>query len=132
MKINFSKRMVITSSEKGIVLEDKNLETVGGFCFLLSIVPSTDIDVSQCITLVSAGFGRLINGIFSNRSISTSLKARLYGAIILPIVIYGAEVGRYDHRRYNLLRFLRCTAFRLLKVLPGRTDYKISRSDRTP
>ena len=34
--------------------------------------------------------------------------------------------------RYNLLRLLRCAAGGLLEVLPGHTDYIISRSERTP
>ena len=38
--------------------------------------------------------------------------------------------GRYDHRIHNLLRFLRCTACGILEMLPGRTDYKISRSEK--
>ena len=42
------------------------------------------------------------------------------------------RLGRYNHRKYNLLRFLRCAACRLLEVLPGLTDYKISKSERTP
>ena len=33
-------------------------------------------------------------GIFSNRSISTRLKARLYGALILPIAVYGVEAWK--------------------------------------
>ena len=42
------------------------------------------------------------------------------------------RIGCYDHRRHNLLRFLRCAAYGLLEVLLGQTDYKISRSQRTP
>ena len=42
------------------------------------------------------------------------------------------RLGCYDHKRYNLLRFLRCTVCELLEWLPGWTDYKISRSERTP
>ena len=41
-------------------------------------------------------------------------------------------VGRYDHRRNNLLRYMRCADLGLLEVLPGRTDNKISRPERTP
>ena len=46
MRINFSKCKVITLSEKRITLEGKELETVEEFCFLGSIVPSTERDVS--------------------------------------------------------------------------------------
>ena len=42
MNINFSKCKVITSSEKPIVLEGEELETMGQFCFLGSIVASTE------------------------------------------------------------------------------------------
>ena len=52
--------------------------------------------------------------------ISTRLKARLYETIILPMIIYGADVGRYDHRRHSFLRYLRCAARGLLEVLQDR------------
>ena len=91
MKINFAKFKVITSSEKRITLECDELETVGELCLLGSIVPFTDRDVSRRTALASAALGRFINGIFSNRSISTRLKTRLYGNLTLPIAIYGAE-----------------------------------------
>ena len=42
MTINFSKCKVSTSSEKPIVLEGRELKAVGEFCFLGSIVPSTE------------------------------------------------------------------------------------------
>ena len=41
-KINFFKCKIITSSKKRIVLEGEELETVGEFCSLGSIVTSTD------------------------------------------------------------------------------------------
>ena len=41
-KINFSKCKCITSSEKNTVLESKELKTVREFCFLGSIVLSTE------------------------------------------------------------------------------------------
>ena len=46
----------------------------------------------------------------------------------MVITIYG---GFDAHGRYNLLRFFRCAACGLLEVLPGRTDYTISRSEGT-
>ena len=91
MKINFSKCKFVTSSEKRIVLESDVLETVEEFCFFGGIVPSTERDVSRCIVVASAAFGRLKNGIFSNRKISTRLKARLCGAPIPPTAIHSAE-----------------------------------------
>ena len=116
MKIIFSKCKVVTSLDKCITLEGKERENVGEFCFLGSIVPSTERNVSQRTALTSAAFVRLKNGIFSNRSISARLKARLYGALILPIAIS---------------MFLRCAACGLLGVT-RRTYYIISRSQRTP
>ena len=91
MNINFSKCKVITLSEKHIILEDEELETMGEFCFLDCIVPSMN-DVSQCIALALAVFGKLRNGIFSSRNISTIVKARLCGDLILTIAIYGVEI----------------------------------------
>ena len=48
----YFKCKVITSSDKRIVLEGEELETVGEFCFL-SIVPSTGRDVSRRLALTS-------------------------------------------------------------------------------
>ena len=114
-----------TSSEKRIILEGKKLETVGELCFLGGIEPSTQRDVNRRITLVPA-FGRLRNGIFSNRSITIRLNARLYGALILPIVIYCEEAWALGSKEIQSLEFLICAACWLLEVLPGWTDYKIS------
>ena len=47
-----------------ITLEGEELETVDKFCFLGRIVPSIEKYVSRRITLTSAAFGRLRNGIF--------------------------------------------------------------------
>ena len=74
--INFSKCKVITSSEKRITLEGEEIETVGEFCFMGSIVSSTEGYVSCRIALASTAFGRPRNGIFSNRNNSTRRKAR--------------------------------------------------------
>ena len=41
MTINLSKFKFITLSDKRFVLESEKLETVGDFCFLGSVVPST-------------------------------------------------------------------------------------------
>ena len=99
MKINFSKCKVITSSEKPITLGDEEFERVRELCFFGSIVASTEIYVSRCIALASAALGRLRNGIFSNRSISTRLKARLYGALILGTGCQNA-MRIYDNEIY--------------------------------
>ena len=69
----------------------KNLKNSRLWESLGRIVPSTERDVSRHIALVLAAFDRLRNCMFFNRNISTRLKARLYGALILPIAIYGAE-----------------------------------------
>ena len=71
----------VVSSEKHIILEGEELETVGELCFLDSTVPSTERDVSRHVALALRAFGRFRNDIFSNRSISMRLKARLYGAL---------------------------------------------------
>ena len=39
---------------------------------------------------------------------------------------------RCDHSRHKPLRFLRCIACGLLDMLPGRADYKTSRSEKIP
>ena len=73
-------------------------------------------NISRRIVLASAAFGRFINGIFSNRSISTRLKISLYGARILPMAIYCAEAWTVRSQEIPSLE-----VFDVL-VLPGRTD----------
>ena len=59
MKINFSKWKVITSSEKCIVQESEKLETAEEFCFLGSVVSSTQRYVKRRIALASVALGRV-------------------------------------------------------------------------
>ena len=135
MKINFSKRKVIASSEKRITLEGEELEIIGELYFFGSIVPSTEREV-----LVDAQpkhrqpFGRLRNGIFSKRSISTSLKARLYGALLLPIAIYGGDTWTLRSREIQSLevvemRFLQAIVTRCYQ---GGHNIKIREDTFTP
>ena len=100
-----------------------------------SIVPSTETDVSQHIALALAGFGRLRNGIFSNRSISTRLKARLYGALILPIAIYGAEAWMLrSQERQSFEGFEMCClwAIRGVTTMDRQQNFKIREDTFTP
>ena len=66
------------------------------------------------MSLHSLGFGRFRNGIFSNRNRnrnnSTRLKARLYGALILPIAVYGAEAWMVRSQKIKTLEVfeMRC------------------------
>ena len=131
MKIIFSKCKIITSSEKCIVLEGEELDPVGEFCFLGSIVPSTQRDVCRYIATSSAAFGRHRNGIFSKRSISTRLKARLCGVLMLLTAIYGTEAWMLRSHEIQPLKVFEMRCLRLLEVLQGRTDYKISKSEKT-
>ena len=116
MIINFSKCKVIPSSKKRIVLEGEKLETVGELCFLDSLVPSLERGVSQRIDLPSIGRHR--NDIFSKRSISTRLKARLCGALILPMTIYGVEVWML---RSQEIQYLEVFEMRCLRAIRGAT-----------
>ena len=71
-------------------------------------------DVSRHIALASAVFGRLGNGTFSNRRLITRLNARLYGALILPITICGAEACTLRSLEIPFFYVLRCAACALL------------------
>ena len=50
----------------------------------------------------------------------------------MPISINGAKAWTLQSQGIQSLEVLKCAACGLLEVLPGWTDYKISRSERTP
>ena len=124
MKINGSKCKIISAESKCIKIDQKKVEHVQEFVLLGSVVPDCSSDVKRRIALASAAFGRLKKAIWSNKSITKSLKVRLYQALILPIAIYASETWTLkaeDQRKLEVFE-MRC-----LRVLLG-----ISIRDRIP
>ena len=96
MKINGAKCKILSPLEDQIQLANETVEHVKEFVFLGSVVPDTSSDVNRRIALVSTSFGSLIKTIWNKRSISKSIKSRLYKALILPIATYPTH-GLSEH-----------------------------------
>ena len=60
------------------------------------------------------------------------LNARLYGVVILPMAVYGAETWTLRSQETQSHKGFEMRRLRLLEVLPGQTGYTISRSETTP
>ena len=124
MKINGAKCKILSPCQDRIDIDSEIVEHVTEFVFLGSIVPETAADVKRRIALASTAFGRLLPTIWSKRSISKSLKVRLYKALILPIAMYASETWTLKARDS---RKLESFEMRCLRTILG-----VSRRDRIP
>ena len=91
MKINGAKCNIISPSPEEITIDGAQVEHVGQFTFLGSVVPHCSEDVNRRISLAAAAFGRLRTAVWNRREIGMALKVRLYNALILPLATYAAE-----------------------------------------
>ena len=91
MKINGAKCKIISPASDNIMIDGIEVEKVPEFCFLRSVVPNCPADVKRRIALASSAFGRLKKAVWNKRTISSTLKIRLYKALILPIAVYASE-----------------------------------------
>ena len=91
MKINGAKCKILSLSDQRINIDGQELEHVGEFVFLGSVLPDSSAHIKRRIALASAAFGRLKEAIWKKRTISKPLKVRLYKSLILSIATYAAE-----------------------------------------
>ena len=91
MKVNVSKCKVISLHPNPVIICNNAVESVEEFTFLGSVVPTTSSDIRRRVALANSAFGRLKKNVWSRKDVSTSLKLRLYKALVLPIAIYGSE-----------------------------------------
>lgn len=110
LKINSKKCKIMTEGDNTIRIEGEEVQNVGEFVFLGSMLPSTTMDVNRRIALASSAFGRLRRTVWTRRDISRKLKIRLYKSLILPIAIYAGETWTLkaeDARRLEVFE-MRC------------------------
>src|ERR1700733_6906972 len=87
-----------------VKLKGETLEQVTEFVYLGGTITEDaqcTKDIKRRISLASAAFGRL-NQIWRSSSISIKTKVRLYGALVVPVLLYGSEswcLRKEDERR---------------------------------
>ena len=72
-------------------------------CYLGTILSRDILDITTRITKASNAFGSLRKSIFTNKSISISVKSAVYECLILPILLYGAEAWCITEELFRML-----------------------------
>ena len=87
-------RSVEECDQEPISLEGGNIEAVDDFPYLGSLIARSgkiDVEVDRRLAQASKAFGALRKAVFMDRTLSLSIKRRLYTAYVLPVLLYGAE-----------------------------------------
>ena len=97
MRINTSKTKVMKvgkrESTENITVGRDVLEEVEDFCYLGSVIAnngSCDKEIRIRLGKANATFGRL-NSVWKDKGLSLITKTRLYRALVLTALLYGAE-----------------------------------------
>lgn len=107
-----TKWMVINGQEESGSLTYKNseIERVDRFIYLGSELVSggaCDKEVTRRLGLAGAVFSKLEKGLWRRRDIKLQTKLRVYNALVVPVALYGTEMGGISRaiRFLILLRF---------------------------
>jgi hypothetical protein len=97
LRINADKTKVMMTGVQGqtqaIQAGGKPVEEVNEFCYLGSVIArdgSCDKDIRTQLGKANSCFGRLLN-IWRNKGLSIKIKIRLYEALVMSTLLYGAE-----------------------------------------
>ena len=80
--------------ENCITVDGKNLKYVKGFTYFGSTVKSKafiDVEIVNRIARVTESFGRIQQRLWNNRGIKLETETRVYKAVVLTTLLYGAE-----------------------------------------
>ena len=99
LKINIKKTEVLyqpnstRTREEDIMVDGNKLNSVLEFTYLRSTIPSnsTDDEIQRRMAKASASFGRLRQRLWNNHHGSMRVKGKIYRAIVLSTLLYGAE-----------------------------------------
>jgi hypothetical protein len=100
LKINIRKTEVLyqpnstRTHEEDITVEGNKLNSVSEFTYLGSTISSDghlDAEIQRRMAKASASFGRLRQRLWNNHHVSTRVKGKVYRAIVLSTLLYGAE-----------------------------------------
>ena len=112
LKINIKKTEVlyqpnsIRTREEDIVVDGNKLNSVLEFTYLESPISSNgciDDEIQRRMAKASASFGRLRQRLWNNHHVSMRVKGKIYRAIVLSILLYGAEAWTVYRRQVKKL-----------------------------
>ena len=107
LKINIKKTEVLyqpnytRTREEDIMVDGNKLNSVLEFIYLGSTISSDgciDDEIQSRVAKANASFGRLRERLWNNHHVSMRVKGMIYRAIVLSILLYGAEAWTM-HRR---------------------------------
>ena len=103
-----------------ISFDGTNLKAVEHFAYLGSVI-SNDATVSKDLDdrlpKASSSFGRLPKRVWQNHSLRLSTKIQVYGAVVVPTLLYGAETWVLYLKKIRLLeQFHQCCLHSILGI----------------
>ena len=93
------------------------LPIVKEFCYLGTMLTrdcSDTVDVTRRVGKASNAFGAVRTELFSNRNVSYAAKKHIYEGLILPILLYGAEVWSLTEELFKKLRLFHSRCIRAM------------------
>ena len=112
LKINIKKTEVLyqpnskRTREEDIMVDGNKLNSVLEFTYLGSTISSDgciDDEIQRRMAKASASFGRLRQRLWNNHHVSMRVKGKIYRAIVLSTLLYGAEAWTVYRRQVKML-----------------------------
>ena len=112
LKINIKKTDVLhqhnstRTQEEDIMVERNKLNSVLEFTYLGRTISSNECigdEIQRRLAKASASFGRLHQRLWNNRHVSMRFKGKIYRAIVLSTLFYGAEAWTVYRRQVKKL-----------------------------
>jgi len=112
LKINIKKTEVLyqpnsmKTREDDIMVDENKLNSVPEFTYLGSTISNDgriDVEIQRRMAKASASFGRLRQRLWNNHHVSTRVKGKIYRAIVLSTLLYGAEAWTVYRRQEKKL-----------------------------
>ena len=112
LKINIKKTEVlyqpnsIRTREEDIMVDGNKLNSVLEFTYLRSTISSdgcVNDEIQRRMAKASASFGRLRQRLWNNHHVSMRVKGKIYRAIVLSTLLYGAEAWTVYRRQVKKL-----------------------------
>ena len=123
LKINIKKTEVLYQSnstrtrEEDIMVDGNKLNSVLEFTYLGSTISSDgciDDEIQRRMAKASASFGRLRQRLWNNHHVSMRFKGKIYRAIVLSTLLYGAEARTMYRRQVKKLHAFMMRHLRLI------------------
>ena len=124
--------------EEDINVDETTLNPVKEFTYLGSIIASDghiEAELQKRMSKPSMSFGRLRERLWNNHNVSIRVKGKIYRAIILSTLLYGAETWTVYRRHVKQLHAFMTRHLRSIMkiIMAGQSDkHKRSQAGRTP